>query len=131
MIGDLLGHYRILAKLGQGGMGFVYRAHDEVLHRDVAVKVVSSSEVTQESSRKFLLHEARASSALNHPNICTIFEVGERMGELFIVMELVEGQSLAALIGGNGLPVQTVLRYGTQIAARSLTPTAAMLSIAI
>ena len=117
MIGDLLGHYRILAKLGQGGMGFVYRAHDEVLHRDVAVKVVSSSEVTQESSRKFLLHEARASSALNHPNICTIFEVGERMGELFIVMELVEGQSLTALIGGAGLPVQTVLRYGTQIAA--------------
>ncbi|HYL78548.1 MAG TPA: protein kinase [Bryobacteraceae bacterium] len=117
MIGDLLGHYRILAKLGQGGMGFVYRAHDEVLHRDVAVKVVSSSEVTQESSRKFLLHEARASSALNHPNICTIFEVGERMGELFIVMELVEGQSLSALIGSNGLPVQTVLRYGTQIAA--------------
>jgi serine/threonine protein kinase len=117
MIGDLLGHYRILSKLGQGGMGFVYRAHDEVLHRDVAVKIVSSSEVTQDSSRKFLLNEARASSALNHPNICTIFEVGERLGELFIVMELVEGQTLTALIGAGGLPVQTVLRYGTQIAA--------------
>jgi serine/threonine protein kinase len=117
MIGDLLGHYRILSKLGEGGMGFVYRARDEVLHRDVAVKVVSGSEVTQESSRKFLLHEARASSALNHPNICTIFEVAERLGELFIVMELVEGQPLSALIGSTGLPVESVLRYGAQIAA--------------
>jgi serine/threonine protein kinase len=117
MIGDLLGHYRILSKLGEGGMGSVYRARDELLHRDVAVKIVSDSAVSQKTSKEFLLHEARSSSALSHPNICTIYEVGERMGELFIVMELAEGQTLSSLIGGTGLPVATVLRYGSQIAA--------------
>ena len=117
MIGDLLGHYRILSKLGEGGMGSVYRARDEVLHRDVAVKIVSDSAVSQKTSREFLLHEARSSSALCHPNICTIYEVGEWMGELFIVMELVEGQSLSSLTGGTGLSVQTVLRYGGQVAS--------------
>jgi len=117
MIGDLLGHYRILSQLGKGGMGFVYRARDEVLRRDVAIKVVSGEQVNQESSRKFLMHEARASSALNHPNICTIYEVGETMGEMFIVMELVEGRTLSDTITPIGLAVESVLRYGTQIAA--------------
>lgn len=117
MIGDLLGHYRILSKLGEGGMGAVFRARDEVLHRDVAVKIVSESAVSQKTSKEFLLHEARSSSALSHPNICTIYEVGERMGELFIVMELAEGPTLSSLIGTTGLPVGSVMRYGSQIAA--------------
>ena len=116
MIGNMLGHYRILAKLGEGGMGVVYRAHDEVLHRDVALKVVSEGAAPTTSSRELLLHEARASSALSHPNICTIHEIGEGLDELYIVMELVEGQPLRALIGDTGLAVESVLRYGVQIA---------------
>ncbi len=116
MIGSVLGHYRIVAQLGEGGMGVVYRARDEVLHRDVALKVVTRSSAAGESSKEFLLHEARASSGLSHPNICTIHEVGEGLGELYIVMELVDGRSLSALIGGTGLAVESILRYGVQIA---------------
>jgi serine/threonine protein kinase len=116
LIGELLGHYRIVAKLGQGGMGVVYRAHDEVLERDVALKVVGKADVVEKSSRENLLHEARASSGLSHPNICTIHEVGEFNGELYMVMELVEGKTLNALIPSGGLAVESTLRYGAQIA---------------
>ncbi len=112
----LLGHYRILSKIGEGGMGSVYRARDEVLQRDVAIKVLAERAAGDSSSREYLLREARASSALSHPNICTIHEVGEFNGELYIVMELVEGKALSALIGSAGLPVESVLRYGVQIA---------------
>src|ERR1700760_173513 len=116
MLGELLGHYRIAAKVGEGGMGAVYRAQDEVLHRDVAIKVVSSRTVTDKSAKDLLLAEARAASSLSHPNICTIHQVGEAGQELYIVMELIEGKSLSALIGKDGLPVESVLRYGVQIA---------------
>jgi serine/threonine protein kinase len=112
----MLGHYRILAKLGEGGMGVVYRAYDEVLHRDVAVKVVNKDARLDSSASQRLLHEARASSALAHPNICTIHEVGETDGELYIVMELVEGKSLHAMSAHAGLPPESVLRYGVQVA---------------
>jgi serine/threonine protein kinase len=117
LIGQVLGHYRVTAKLGQGGMGVVYRAHDEVLHRDVAIKVVNKDSTLDSSSSQRLLHEARASSALSHPNICTIHEVGETEGELYIVMELVEGKSLHAMCEGTGLAAESVLRYGVQIAS--------------
>lgn len=116
MIGQTLGHCRITAKIGEGGMGVVYRAHDELLHRDVAVKVVRKGTGFDASSSQNLLHEARASSSLSHPNICTIHDVGETEGELYIVMELVEGKSLHAMTAGNGLPPESVLRYGVQIA---------------
>jgi len=116
VIGQVLGHYRIVSKIGEGGMGVVYRAQDEILRRDVALKVLAESTVVNKSARHHLLHEARASSALSHPNICTIHEVGESSGALYIVMELVEGKSLSALIGSAGLPVESVLRYGVQIA---------------
>jgi hypothetical protein len=116
LIGDLLGHYRIVSKMGQGGMGVVYRAHDEVLQRDVALKVVRESTPVEKSSREKLLHEARAASALSHPNICTIHEVGEFGDELYMVMEMVEGETLKALVGDLGLAVESVLRYGVQIA---------------
>src|SRR4029077_20727423 len=98
-------------------MGVVYRAYDEVLHRDVALKVVKKDPHLDTSSSERLLHEARASSSLSHPNICTIHEVGENEGELFIVMELVEGKSLRAMSADGGLPPESVLRYGVQIAS--------------
>lgn len=116
MIGQLLGHYRVVSKIGEGGMGVVYRARDEVLNRDVALKVLADSPVIEKLGKNHLLHEARAGSALNHPNICTVYEIVEIDGELYIAMELVEGKSLAALIGETGLPVEHVLRYGVQIA---------------
>lgn len=117
MIGQILGHCRITAKLGEGGMGVVYRAYDELLHRDVAVKVVKKDTRLGTSGSQDLLHEARASSSLSHPNICTIHDVGETDGELYIVMELVEGKSLYAMIAGAGLPPESVMRYGVQIAS--------------
>jgi len=117
VIGELLNHYRIVSKMGEGGMGVVYRAHDEVLERDVALKVVGKSTLVEKSSRENLLHEARAASALSHPNICTIHEVGEFDGQPYMVMELVEGKPLNALIGSAGLAVESILRYGVQIAA--------------
>jgi serine/threonine protein kinase/photosystem II stability/assembly factor-like uncharacterized protein len=117
MIGQVLGHYRVVAKLGEGGMGVVYLGHDEVLHRDVALKVVKRDPGLNQTISQNLLHEARASSSLSHPNICTIYEVGETAGELYIVMELVEGKSLRALSANGGLPAESVLRYGVQIAS--------------
>ncbi len=116
MIGELLGHYRIVSIIGEGGMGVVYRAHDEVLRRDVALKVVREGNLVEKSSRENLLHEARAASSLSHPNVCTIHEVGEFDGELYMVMELVEGRTLKALTGNGGMPVESILRYGIQIA---------------
>jgi serine/threonine protein kinase len=117
VIGQVLGRYRVVAKIGEGGMGVVYRGHDEVLDRDVALKVVKKDASLDPTAGKNLLQEARASSSLAHPNICTIYEVGETNGELYIVMELVEGKSLRALIGNLGLPAESVLRYGVQIAS--------------
>lgn len=115
-VGDTVGNYRVLSKLGQGGMGAVFRARDEMLHRDVAIKVFSSRTIAEKSAKEMLLHEARAVSGLSHPNICTVHQVGENNDELYIVMELIEGKPLSVLIGKDGLPVESVLRYGVQIA---------------
>ena len=98
-------------------MGVVYRAHDEVLHRDVALKILAEGVAGSESTRDHVLREARASSALSHPNICTVHQVGEFNNEHYIVMELVEGKTLAELIGIAGLPAESVMNYGIQIAA--------------
>ena len=117
MIGERLGHFHIVGKLGEGGMGVVYRARDELLNRDVAVKVVRKDRVSELQSSHDLLTEARASSSLAHPSICTIYEVGETEGSLYIVMELVEGQTLRDMCRGIGNPPETVMRYGIQIAA--------------
>ena len=116
MLGQLLGHYRVISEIGRGGMGVVYRARDEFLHRDVALKVVGQTAEGESSAQHRLLKEARASSGLSHPNICTLHEVGEFDRELYIVMELVEGKPLTDLIGSEGLPVETVVRYGEQLA---------------
>ena len=117
VIGKVLGRCRVVAKIGEGGMGVVYRAYDEVLHRDVAVKVVKKDSTLDTSGRQDLLQEARASSSLAHPNICTIYDVGETDGDLYIIMELVEGKSLHEISGESGLPPESVLRYGIQIAS--------------
>ena len=115
MIGKVLGHCRVEEKIGEGGMGIVYRAYDELLHRDVALKVVNKSSGLDASTGQNLLQEARASSSLSHPNICTIHEVGETEGELYIVMELVEGKSLRDLSGQGGLPPVSELRRGAAV----------------
>ncbi|MGH7866246.1 MAG: protein kinase domain-containing protein, partial [Candidatus Dormibacteraceae bacterium] len=111
MAATKLGHYILEKKIGFGGLGEVYRAYDSYLHRPVAVKILrdDSSEGT---GRENLLAEARASSALNHPNICTIYEVGEADGQAYIAMELVDGKPLRDLIPSQGMDVETAVRYG-------------------
>jgi len=116
MIGQTIAHYRVTAKLGAGGMGEVYLAADEQLGRKVALKFVASSATKDPAAHERLLREARTASALNHPNICTIYEVGEA-GELtYIAMECVPGRPLSQEIPVDGLPVERVIRYGMQIA---------------
>ena len=114
--GASFGVYEELAPLGAGGMGEVWRARDPRLEREVALKVLPSSLETDESARKRLLREARLASKLNHPNVCTIYEVGEAEGRAFIAMELVEGRSLAENLDAGPLPPEQVLRYGEQVA---------------
>jgi eukaryotic-like serine/threonine-protein kinase len=115
MIGTTLDHYRIVSKIGEGGMGIVYRAHDEMLSRDVAIKLLAKESLDM-LGRDHLLAEARTASSLSHPNICTIHEVRKTGDEYYVVMELIEGRSLRDLIAAEGLPNETVLRYGFQIA---------------
>jgi serine/threonine-protein kinase len=109
-------HYRIVEKVGEGGMGVVYRAHDDRLNRDVALKFLPAELDKDENARFLLIREARTASALNHPNICTIYDVGDADGKSYIVMEFVHGRSLAEQIPEGGLPTETVIRYGEQIA---------------
>ena len=114
--GDTLGPYRVLDVLGEGGMGQVWRAHDTRLERDVALKVLPAETLGDETARARLVREARLASQLNHPHICTIYEVGEAEGQTFVAMELVEGQALSARLADGPLPVDQVLRYGQQMA---------------
>ena len=116
MIGQFLGHYRIDAKLGEGGMGVVYRAFDTHLDRAVAIKVLSAdATISPERRRRFVL-EAKAASALNHPNIVHIYDISSTDGTDFIAMEFVAGRTLDQLIGAGGLPLRDVLKYSIQIA---------------
>jgi tetratricopeptide (TPR) repeat protein len=116
MIGRTVGRYQILERIGAGGMGVVYRARDTQLKRSVALKVVGERAPMGGNARARLLREARTASTLNHPNICTIYEAGEADGEAYIAMELVEGRPLNAMVSDDGLPAETVIRYGVQIA---------------
>jgi tetratricopeptide (TPR) repeat protein len=116
MIGSTIAHYKVSAKLGAGGMGEVYRATDTRLGREVALKILPPESARDPAARAQLIAEARNASALNHPHICHIYEVNEADGVTYFAMELAEGEPLSQRIPPDGLPVETVVRFGQQIA---------------
>jgi len=116
LVGQLLGHYRLLEQIGAGGMGVVYRAHDERLNRDVAVKVLPAGSLGDDEKRKRFKQEALALARLNHPNIATVFDFDCQGTTDFLVMELLTRQTLADKLLGGPLPPNIVIKYGIQMA---------------
>ena len=114
--GILLGHYKIVRRLGQGGMGVVYEAADQKLGRHVAIKLLTEASREDKSALERFWREARAASSLNHPGICTIHELNESAETPFIVMELLEGSSLEKMYRGHAMPYPKLLEMGVQLA---------------
>ncbi len=116
MVGRTLGHYRILEQIGAGGMGVVYRARDEQLDRDVALKVLPPGALANESARRQFRRGALALAKLNHPNVAIVYEFDSQEGLDFLVMELISGLTLDAKLAGGYLPEKEILRLGGQLA---------------
>ena len=116
MVGTIVSHYRIEAELGRGGMGVVFRAYDLHLQRQVAIKMLTAKIAPLGDAASAVIAEARAASALNHPSIITIYELGEHNGQHFLGMELLSGTSLRTMLKHGHADHRTVLRLGAQIA---------------
>ena len=116
MIGQKIAHYTIQEKLGEGGMGVVYRAHDTKLDRTVALKFLPRHLNANEAEQARFLQEARAAAQINHPNVCSIIDIQEIGGEQFIVMEHIDGATMRAKVGAAGLPPDEAAGYAIQIA---------------